>query len=119
VAVAVKHIDEKEIQVQVSFAQPLRMSEGQSADVLIALTEDDLSSDVKRGENAGRQLHHAAVVRTLNSVTTLSSSKESKPISASIRLQDGWDVRKLKIIALVQDRASRQVLAAGQIAAVQ
>src|SRR4051794_37180018 len=34
-------------------------------DVLVAVTEDDLQSDVRRGENAGRKLSHAAVVRRL------------------------------------------------------
>ena len=34
-----------------------------NAELLVAITEDNLESDVKRGENSGRQLAHDAVVR--------------------------------------------------------
>ena len=36
--------------------------------MLVALTEDDLSSVVRRGENGGRTLSHVAVVRKLESL---------------------------------------------------
>ena len=35
------------------------------ADIIVAVTEDRLRSDVKRGENHGHVLTHAAVVRYL------------------------------------------------------
>jgi hypothetical protein len=39
---------------------------GVPADVLVALVQDRASSRVERGENAGRTLAHAAVVRSLS-----------------------------------------------------
>ena len=42
----------------------------QAAEVELALTETGLASQVGRGENAGRLLHHAAVVRSLRPVGT-------------------------------------------------
>ena len=41
---------------------------GDRADILVAVTEDQLRSDVKRGENHGRVLAHAAVVRQLTTI---------------------------------------------------
>src|SRR5262249_54080206 len=43
---------------------------GDVAEVVVAVTESGLRSNVDRGENAGRALHHAAVVRTWTVVGT-------------------------------------------------
>ena len=41
---------------------------GDRADIIIALTEDHLKTDVKRGENQGRTLWHTAVVRVMQPI---------------------------------------------------
>src|SRR5262245_25901355 len=43
----------------------LPASRGDRADIIVAITEDGLRSNVTRGENHGRVLAHAAVVRSL------------------------------------------------------
>ena len=45
------------------------------ADVFLAIVEDDLQSQVSRGENSGRRLSHTAVVRRLQVVGVLPAGK--------------------------------------------
>jgi len=82
------------------------------ADVLIALTEDGLSTDVKKGENAGEHLKHDAVVRAFEVVAL------SKQGTAQVMLTAPSDIREANshIIAVVQKRADLQVLGAAGVA---
>ena len=76
------------------------------ADVFLAVTEDHLRTDVQRGENKGRTLTHAAVVRRLES---LGDVKEK--IRADVHIARDWHRENLHIVAFVQERTSRRVLA--------
>ena len=86
------------------------VTRGDRADILVAVTEDQLRSDVKRGENHGRVLAHAAVVRQLTTIA------EATGASASARVDvtpaSDWQREHLKIVAFVQERRSRAILAA-------
>lgn len=86
------------------------VTRGDHADILVAVTEDQLRSDVKRGENHGRVLAHAAVVRQLTTIA------EATGASASARVEvtpaPDWRREHLKIVAFVQERRSRAILAA-------
>jgi hypothetical protein len=48
------------------------------ADVWVAVTENHLETAVKAGENAGKNLQHAAIVRSLHKIGVI-QSKESSP----------------------------------------
>jgi hypothetical protein len=82
---------------------------GDRADLLVAITEDRLRTEVKRGENQGRTLTHAAVVRDMRTVAEGVSS--SSAAEATIKLASDWARPNLKVVAFVQERASRRVLA--------
>lgn len=86
-----------------------------SGEVLVAITEDGLSSDVPRGENAGEKLHHSAVVRSLRKVATIRPG-DAPPLSVktTIELKPTWRLDRLKLAAFVQDPQSGKVLAAAQ-----
>ena len=84
-------------------------SPGDRADLLVAVTEDRLRTDVKRGENQGRTLTHAAVVRDLRTVADAPSPSFSA--EAKIKLASDWVRPHLKVVAFVQERSSRRVLA--------
>lgn len=86
-----------------------------SAQVLLAVTEDGLSTDVPRGENAGANLHHSAVVRSLREVATIKPG-DASPFAAktTIDLNPAWRLDHLKVAVFAQDPQSGKVLAAGQ-----
>jgi hypothetical protein len=84
------------------------------ADVVIAITEDRLRSDVTRGENHGRVLTHAAVVRYLAAVGEAARDAPST-VGAEIPIAADWQRAQLKLVAFVQERRSRAILAAAAV----
>lgn len=66
------------------------------ADLRLAVVERGLSQDVKRGENAGRTLRHANVVRSFTTV----SAKHSG--TAELPLPDAVDPTNASVMAYVQ-----------------
>jgi hypothetical protein len=83
------------------------------ADVMLAVVEDNLSSKVVRGENAGRTLTHAAVVRALRRVGAVRGSAAQWTAEVPVPRNDSW--KQPRLVAFVQDARSRRVLAAGAL----
>jgi hypothetical protein len=83
------------------------------ADVWIAVTEDGLESAVNAGENAGKDLHHVATLRTLRKVGA-APSKDSSPIvlSQQVKFKSSWKKENLHIVVFVQERKSLHILGA-------
>jgi len=89
-------------------------SGGDRADVILAVTEDRLRSDVTRGENHGRVLTHAAVVRHLAAAGEAARGVPTT-VRAEIPIGSDWQVAQLKVVAFVQERRSRAILAAAEL----
>ena len=104
------------VQVTVTTDQLPPISSGDHADIIIAIAEDRLRSDVKRGENQGRLLLHAAVVRQLATIGEATSSGSSTA-TAQLSLGPDWKRENLRIVAFVQARRSRTILAASTVQA--
>ena len=83
------------------------------ARVLLAITEDGLSTSVKGGENGGHTLHHAAVVRELREVGNL--DKNNFAITVDVAAKPEWSAAQSKVAFLVQDVSSGKILGAAQI----
>ena len=66
------------------------------ADLRLAVVERGLSQDVKRGENAGRTLRHANVVRSFTTVSAENSG------TAELPLPDAVDRTEASVMAYVQ-----------------
>lgn len=83
------------------------------ADVYLAVTEDNLSSSVGGGENAGRHLLHSAVVRELVPIGTITgrtfTASPAVPLSSSRRRGP------LHAVVFVQERRSRRIVGASEI----
>ena len=89
---------------------------GDKADLFLAITEGNLSSNVSRGENAGRRLNHATVVRLLNLVNTTDSRQRAASSSEStVTLSKDWKQENLRVVAFIQERGSRRVIGAGTL----
>jgi hypothetical protein len=78
------------------------------AEVLVALTQNAVRVDVKRGENAGKVLEHTAVARQL--VVAGPTPATGGSLKASLKLPSGVATKELRVVAFVQERASRHIL---------
>ena len=76
--------------------------------VLMAITEDGLTTQVGAGENGGRTLHHAAVVRQLRELGTA----EQKTLQTTVVPARDWNAAQLKVAILVQDPNTKKILGA-------
>jgi hypothetical protein len=82
-------------------------------DLYLALAEDDLTSDVRAGENARRTLAHAAVVRQLTRVGPVRASARQ---SSALTLDPAWRREALRVVAFVQRPGTREIVALGTAA---
>jgi hypothetical protein len=84
------------------------------ADVLLAVTEDNLLSNVSAGENQGRKLVHSAVVRSLRVV---GKARKGEPFTAQVTTPraDSWKPENLHAVVFLEDRATHLVLGATEI----
>jgi hypothetical protein len=87
---------------------------GDSTQIFLAIAENMLHSDVKRGENAGRALEHNGVVRQLLPLEKIAGGPEFSS-TTDIHPAPGWNRTNLRAVVFVQDRRSRQILAAASI----
>lgn len=91
-------------------------AKGGATEVWLAITETGLHSAVTRGENAGHDLHHAAIVRSLRKI---GEAKEGGELAfsgdASIPIRAEWKREHLRAVAFVQEKKSRRILGAAEI----
>jgi len=92
------------------------LSRGDTAEVLLAITEYALASNVTRGENAGRRLPHSAVVRQLR-VLGKADAQSSPSFTAqpALKLDPAWKRENLRAVVLVQERNSRRIMGAAAV----
>jgi hypothetical protein len=89
----------------------------QGLELWAVLAEDGLSSEVKRGENAGRKLAHVAVVRTLATLPAPKAGDGGFVTEARLKLGSGWKREKLRAVAVLQTPGGTvRGVAAGELA---
>jgi hypothetical protein len=107
-------------EISVKVGQLARSVKGDTAEVWLAVTETALHSAVSRGENAGEDLHHAAVVRTMERIGEAKSAGETSFAGdVSVPLKPEWKRENLKAVVLVQEKKSRRILGAAEIRVAQ
>jgi hypothetical protein len=72
----------------------------------VALLGNGLESDVKRGENSGRTLHHDAVVRALVPMGSLRSAGDLRQRAT---LEPEWRRDRLHAVMFLQGRKSQRI----------
>ena len=92
-----------------------KLADGDTADVLLAVTESGLSSDVARGENAGRKLTHVGVVRALSKIGYVGAASQPFTAEPSVALDKGWRRENLRAVVFLQGHTSRRVVGAAAI----
>jgi len=85
-----------------------------NSNVYLAVTESDLSSNVTRGENSGRLLRHAPLVRSFGVIGKLySHGSSSGAITNTLRLPREWKRENLRAVVFVQERDTYKITGAG------
>jgi hypothetical protein len=104
---------ERALRVNVHVTVPPSLDLRDGADVVVAITEDNLATEVRRGENRGRTLRHSAVVRRLTAIGTLALGEREWSTSASVPLAADWSAANIRVISFLQERESRRIVGAG------
>jgi hypothetical protein len=95
-----------DVTVRVQARQPL----ARGTKVLLAVAEDDLTSDVRAGENAGHQLAHAAVTRRLVEAGRFGANQATAVFHVPVPLERGWAPGHLRLVAFAQDPVALRVV---------
>jgi len=83
------------------------------ADLWLAVTESNLETAVKAGENAGKNVRHAAVLRSLHKIGSVPVKSSSPFVSTQqVKLKSSWKKQNLHIVVFVQERKSLHILGA-------
>lgn len=101
--------DDGATEIQVTASQLPPIAKGDEAELWLAIAEDNLRSNVLRGENAGRKLTHAAVVRRLELFGRLANGEREISSRRKARLDPSWKRDQLTAVAFVQEKKRRRV----------
>jgi hypothetical protein len=89
------------------------VANSQPAEVMLAITEDNLSTNVAGGENGGRTLHHSAVVRELQRLGEISGGRFSTTVP--LKLDKSWKRQDLRAAVFVQEVKAGKILGAASL----
>jgi hypothetical protein len=104
--------DDQKVRLNISVKNLPPVDRGDVAEVIFALTEDKLSSNVTRGENSGRKLAHTAVVREMRALGRVDPATKTFDSEKTMAIADGWKRDDLRVVVFVQERVQRRVLGA-------
>ncbi len=96
--------------IHIEFGSPPVGLTMDNSEVILALSETNLSSSVPRGENSGRNLQHTGVVRLLRALGTVAKGKHK--FDEEVKLPPSWRKKNLAAVVFLQERQSRRILGA-------
>ena len=89
------------------------LSNGDTPEIWMAITETGLHSNVMGGENSGEDLHHAAVVRKMWKIgATKGSGATSFSSEERVKIDPGWKRENIRVVAFLQEKKSKKILGA-------
>ncbi len=106
IAEAATHPQEADIQLSAAESGKVRIEaklaggSGAAPDVMLAITEDNLSTRVGSGENGGRVLRHAAVVREFRRLGRLQNGSFEQDLT--LHRDKDWNPANLHLVVFVQ-----------------
>ncbi|MFN0110537.1 MAG: DUF1223 domain-containing protein [Blastocatellia bacterium] len=105
-------LDAQSVKLKISVAKLPAIVANDTAELLLAITENNLTSQVARGENSGRRLPHTAVVRELRSLGNLNGSSKPFQTETTLLIGKNWKRENLRAVAFVQERRNKRILGA-------
>ncbi len=81
--------------------------------IVLAITEDDLATSIQGGENKGRTLQHAAVVRQLKPIGRLSQGAFDATVDVPPNPE--WNLPKVRAVVFVQEPRSGEIIGAAAL----
>ena len=104
------------IGVSVSASDLPHLGRGDQADLIVAVTESGLRTDVTRGENHGRTLTHAPIVRYMATIGQVAAgASTSISARADIPIAADWQLDRLALVSFVQEVRGRTILASASV----
>jgi hypothetical protein len=117
IAEAAAEQQQAEIQLSAAPAQHVMVrvhAEGvATGEVMMAITEDNLSNKVGGGENGGRELHHVAVVRQFRSLGQLKNGEFQE--QEALQIAKDWKAQDLRCVVFVQMPRNGSILGAASL----
>ncbi len=110
------HREGEGIRIDLQIDAATNLARTEPADVMLAITEDRLVTEVRSGENHGRTLRHAAVVRSLMTVGELMPEDRTFTRVVSSVLARDWKSENLRLVGFAQERHSRRIVGVGAVA---
>jgi len=95
--------------LEIQLSNPNKIIVPNPAELWLAVTEANLQSDVKAGENSGEVLKHAAVVRSLRKVETLRDASSYKS-GLDLAIDPKWKAQDLSAVVFIADKNSHKII---------
>jgi hypothetical protein len=86
-----------------------------NVDVILVVTENNLSSSIARGENAGRRIEHRAVVRRFEKLKSLDAGRAEFETEAKVSLDRDWKRENLRAVVFLQEQRGRRIFGAASL----
>jgi hypothetical protein len=77
--------------------------------VWLAIAEDDLKTNVRRGENVGKTLDHVSVVREMKLLGSIAAADKSFESETALQFNPVWKKENLKFVVFLQGKDSKKV----------
>jgi hypothetical protein len=83
--------------------------------VFAAITEDNLTSDVRGGENSGSRLLHTAVVRSLQTIGSMAAGSKTFEGQGDLAVTTAYKSQDLKVVVFIQENESRRIYGVSEV----
>lgn len=88
-------------------------SQAKKAELMLAITESNLTSEVKKGENQGRTLDHTGVVRSLQKIADIKGDAYSS--DQALNIDPTWKRQDLRAVVFLQEKNSHHIIGAASL----
>ena len=102
-----------DLKIKIDIVVPTEVAIPELCDVVIAITEDNMATHVRSGENGGKYLTYSGLVRKLLTAGSLKVSDREWSGATSVVMASDWKPSDLKVIGFLQGQEGRRVLGVG------